>query len=216
MSGTGYAPEGEVAQDGRRARSTGRSAELERALTVADRANNAVLHQRMDAGRFKAIRPKARCSWRRARPGWRAEALERRFERVGEVPFSSERKLMSTVHRDADAAGRVLVFTKGAPDVLLTRCTQRTRRRRATAADRCAPAAIHDANDALAGNALAHAWRRVPIGCRRRGGMTTGERLERDLVFAGLIGMIDPPRDEAKDGCRAREGRRHPPDDDHR
>ena len=47
-----------------------------------------------------------------------------RFERVGEVPFSSERKLMSTIHTDAERQERLLVFTKGAPDVLLARCSQ--------------------------------------------------------------------------------------------
>ena len=47
------------------------------------------------------------------------EALEQRFARVGEVPFSSERKLMSTIHKDAERQECLLVFTKGAPDVLL-------------------------------------------------------------------------------------------------
>ena len=46
-----------------------------------------------------------------------------RFRRVGEVPFSSERKLMSTIEVDADHGGRLVVVTKGAPDVLLERCT---------------------------------------------------------------------------------------------
>jgi Ca2+-transporting ATPase len=56
--------------------------------------------------------------------GLEAERLNARFARRGEVPFSAERKLMSTIHTDAETAGRVLVFTKGAPDILLTRCTQ--------------------------------------------------------------------------------------------
>jgi Ca2+-transporting ATPase len=55
--------------------------------------------------------------------GLSADALGSRFERVGEVPFSSERKLMSTVHEDADKPERLIVFTKGAPDVLVTRCS---------------------------------------------------------------------------------------------
>ena len=56
--------------------------------------------------------------------GLEDEALDARFERVGEVPFSSERKLMSTIHTDAERQERLLVFTKGAPDVLLARCSQ--------------------------------------------------------------------------------------------
>ena len=55
--------------------------------------------------------------------GLKSDALESRFARVGEVPFSSERKLMSTVHTDAEEPERLLVLTKGAPDILLARCS---------------------------------------------------------------------------------------------
>src|SRR5690606_24520134 len=55
--------------------------------------------------------------------GLEDDALDARFARVAEVPFSSERKLMSTVHRDAEREERLKVFTKGAPDVLLARCS---------------------------------------------------------------------------------------------
>ena len=51
------------------------------------------------------------------------EARRARFERVGEVPFTSERKLMSTLEADVEREGRIDVVTKGAPDVLLARCT---------------------------------------------------------------------------------------------
>src|SRR5690606_6834964 len=56
------------------------------------------------------------------------ERREERFERVGEVPFTSERKLMSTVHADAEDDRALALVTKGAPDVLLARCShERTR-----------------------------------------------------------------------------------------
>ena len=55
--------------------------------------------------------------------GLAQEALDARFERVGEVPFSSERKMMSTVHEDAKKPERRILFVKGAPDVLLPRCS---------------------------------------------------------------------------------------------
>ena len=58
--------------------------------------------------------------------GLEAEALDARFERVGEVPFSSERKLMTTIHTDAEKQEHLLVFTKGAPDVLLGALFART------------------------------------------------------------------------------------------
>jgi Ca2+-transporting ATPase len=120
--------------------------------------------------------------------------------RVGEVPFSSERKLMSTIHRDAEQP-RGIVFTKGAPDVLLTRCSFEVLgdgRRPLTPSRR---KAILQANDELAGQALrtlgvAGLW--LPADVLAEHMATPDTRVEQGLVFAGLIGMIDPPRREAK------------------
>jgi magnesium-transporting ATPase (P-type) len=86
--------------------------------------------------------------------GLQAEALEARLPRVSEVPFSSERKLMSTLHRDTEQQDRGIVFTKGASDVLLTRCSRElvgAERRRLTPERR---AEILHVNDALASQAL--------------------------------------------------------------
>ena len=55
--------------------------------------------------------------------GLSGDTLGARYPRIAEIPFSSERKMMSTVHADAGNAERLLVMTKGAPDVLLSRCT---------------------------------------------------------------------------------------------
>ncbi len=199
FDGTGYSPSGAVrfAADGHAPASL--RAELERALAVADRANNASLRQ--DDGRWSiqgdptegALIVAAR------KAGLTGEDLQRRFARVAEMPFSSERKLMSTVHTDADVEGRMLVFTKGAPDVLLGRCTYELvgEEHRPLGDER--RRAILEMNDDLAGRAL----RTLGVGFRAShdGGLPPdgdAEALERDLVFAGLIGMMDPPRDEAR------------------
>ena len=198
LSGTGYAPDGEARQENGAPVDGAVRLELERALTIADRANNATLHHQDGRWTIHGDPTEAALLVAAHKIGLEEEALQRRFERTAEIPFSSERKLMSTVHRDADAAGRVLVFTKGAPDVLLTRCTHEL------VADEPRPLtdarrhAIHDANDALAERAL----RTLGVAFRSEGdggGKASGEQLERDLVFAGLIGMIDPPRAEAKE-----------------
>jgi Ca2+-transporting ATPase len=132
--------------------------------------------------------------------------LEDRLPRVGEVPFSSERKLMSTLHTDAETSGRVLLFTKGAPDLLLGRCTFEQvgdGHRALTAARR---AELLEINDTLAGRALrtlAVAYRASADGTLTPDALTSD--VEHDLIFAGLIGMIDPPRDEAREAvARAR------------
>jgi Ca2+-transporting ATPase len=133
------------------------------------------------------------------------EALDARLPRIGEIPFSSERKLMSTVHEDREHGGRVVLFAKGAPDVLLSRCTAvlvGDEPVPLTGARRAATAA---ANERLAGAALRTlgvAFRTLP---GRPPAAGEGEALERDLVFLGLVGMIDPPREEARNAvARAR------------
>ena len=127
LSGTGYAPEGEVsAEDGCwRTRLPARfRIELERALAVGDRANNAVLQERDGRWTVQGDPTEGALIVAARKAGLEDEALDARFERVGEVPFSSERKLMTTIHTDAQSQERLLVFTKGAPDVLLARCSQ--------------------------------------------------------------------------------------------
>src|SRR5690606_24389584 len=96
--------------------------ELLRALAAGDRANNAVL-QEQDGRWFVQGDPTEGALIVAARKaGLTEEALDARFERIGEVPFSSERKLMSTVHTDAEQQTQLMAATKGAPDVLLGRC----------------------------------------------------------------------------------------------
>ena len=98
--------------------------ELERALAVGDRANNAVLQERDGRWTIQGDPTEGALVVAARKAGLEDEALDARFERVGEVPFSSERKLMTTIHTDAERQDRLLVFTKGAPDVLLARCSQ--------------------------------------------------------------------------------------------
>lgn len=207
LGGAGYAPEGEVtAEDGGAVEGALRI-ELMRALTAADRANNAALRE-SEPGRWTvsgdptegALIVAAR------KAGLEGEALESRFARVAEVPFSSERKLMSTVHGDAERPGPLLAFTKGAPDVLLDRCTHVFVGGEAAPLTAERRAAILRSNEEMAGQAmrtLAVAFRSLPADAA--GQDAVGEDIERDLVFLGLIGMIDPPREEAKEAvARAR------------
>ncbi|HEU4628591.1 MAG TPA: cation-translocating P-type ATPase [Gemmatimonadaceae bacterium] len=201
FGGTGYAPVGAVRREDGAAVEGALQRELERALAAADRANNAVVAERDGRWTVQGDPTEGALLVAARKAGLRAEALEARLPRLGEVPFSSERKLMSTVHRDAAQAGRALVFVKGAPDVLLDRCT------RELVGDDVRPltparrAEIARANETLAGEALRTlgvAVRAVPVDAfdRDHDGVPDAD-VEEDLAFAGLIGMIDPPRAEA-------------------
>ncbi|MDF2440661.1 MAG: P-type Ca2+ transporter type, partial [Abditibacteriota bacterium] len=115
-----------------------------------------------------------------------------------EVPFSSERKLMSTLHTDTQAPGRLLVFTKGAPDTLLARCTMELVGDSPQPLTDARRAQIAQSNELLAGQAL----RTLGVAERELAADALqgelDESVEGELVFLGLIGMIDPPREEAK------------------
>jgi Ca2+-transporting ATPase len=123
------------------------------------------------------------------------EATRASSPRTAEFPFSSERKRMTTVHRMPD--GRRLAFVKGAPEVLLARCASTEGERQPLTES--ARAEILAASEAMAKDALrvlAIAYREVDRGELEE------EAVESDLVFLGLIGMMDPPRDEAKEAVR--------------
>ncbi|MBO5035440.1 MAG: cation-transporting P-type ATPase, partial [Oscillospiraceae bacterium] len=127
------------------------------------------------------------------REGLEKAQLDRDFPRKAELPFDSERKLMSTVHPDPGGGFRVCV--KGAPDVLLTRCVLTHGQREAALA----------AIDQMSRSAL----RVLGVASRHLDALPadpTPAILETGLTFLGLVGMIDPPREEVKaavDQCRS-------------
>ena len=206
FTGIGYAPVGDVKVHGGASLDGALRLELQRALTIADRANNAVL-QKHDGRWIVHGDPTEGALLVAARKaGLTDEALDARFERIGEVPFSSERKLMTTINTDVERAEELLVFTKGAPDVLLARCVlERVGESRRPLSD-VRREEILQTNEKLAGDALRTlgvAGR--PLAADSLNREEVDEHLEEELVFLGLIGMIDPPREEAKEAvARAR------------
>ena len=135
FEGSGYAPEGTVQREGGGPIDGLLRLELERALAVADRANNAAVQQRDGRWTVQGDPTEGALIVAARKCGLSADALDKRLPRVGEVPFSSERKLMSTVHRDTEQEHAGIVFTKGAPDVLLGALHVRAGRRGPTPAD---------------------------------------------------------------------------------
>ncbi len=115
--------------------------------------------------------------------GIRQEELMKRYPRLGELPFDSDRKLMTTIQ---EIDGAYVAVTKGAFDMLASRCVQ---------GDLLRAGEVTEEMSAQALRVLAVAYRvleEIP------GELESGE-LERDLIFLGLVGMIDPPREEAKE-----------------
>ncbi|MDR2647427.1 MAG: cation-translocating P-type ATPase [Oscillospiraceae bacterium] len=127
--------------------------------------------------------------------------LKKQYPRVCEAPFDSVRKMMSTVHRTEDG---FVQFTKGAPDEILQRCTH------VGTPQGAVPISADDKEQILAQNKrMANKALRVLAAATKQYTMQPDcfdpERLESDLVFIGLTGMIDPVRPEVKDAiaeCR--------------
>ena len=124
VTGSGYRPEGELRVDGRPLEDPVLLAEVSAVLAGGSLANDAVLREEEGEWTIQGDPTEAAFLVAEAKVEGLAESRRARFERVGEIPFTSERKLMSTVHAALEGEPRIAVFTKGAPDVLLARCTE--------------------------------------------------------------------------------------------
>ncbi len=125
--------------------------------------------------------------------GFHETELRLQNPRIEEIPFSSERKRMTTIHQLAD--GKRMAFMKGAPEVVLERCSHILEDGNLRELKQTDREKILKMNEDMAQGALrilGFAYRDCPdtIAC-------TEEHLEHDMVFLGLAGMIDPPREEA-------------------
>ena len=129
-----------------------------------------------------------------AKAGITQNTMENAYHRLDEIPFDSERKCMSVVCRNSK--GELLVLTKGAPDIIIDKCTRILSARGVIKLDEMTKRTINKINDNMAGNALrvmGLAYRKLETGQYSAG----NKNLEKELIFVGLMGMIDPPRKEA-------------------
>jgi magnesium-transporting ATPase (P-type) len=196
LTGSGYHIDGELLHDGQPLTGGPLFDEVRAVIVGGSLTNDAVLQRDGDAWTVHGDPTEAAFLVAERKIGV-TEEREARFGRVGEVPFTSERKLMSTLQTDAERDGGIAVVTKGAPDVLLARCTHERvagEVRPLTDARRAEVLSTVDHLADLARRTLADAFRPVPPGDHLPG----DESIERELVYLGIVGIIDPPRAEAK------------------
>ena len=196
VTGSGYRPDGELLVDGRPLQDPTLLDEVRFVLGGGSLANDAVLRQEDGEWTIQGDPTEAAFLVAEAKIGL-TEERRQRFRRVGEVPFTSERKLMSTLEADAEHDGVIAVVTKGAPDVLLARCSAERvagEVRPLTPERRAEVLATVDRLADLALRTLAVAYRPLPDAEPP----PEAEALERELVYVGMVGIIDPPRPEAK------------------
>lgn len=215
VTGDGYDPEGDIIEQSG-AVSLKEDQPLRRLLQVAVLCNNAELYQEEpeQQGKKKRSKEGAKPLWSikgdptegaltvlGAKAGMTASSLGALYRRVAEFPFDSDRKRMSVI---VEHQGGRLVCAKGAPDVLLERCSYILWEGKLVPFTGTLRQKVLDMNEAFAGDAL-----RV-LGLAYRDMKVTeeaesAEEAERNLVFIGLTGMIDPPRKEVREAihkCR--------------
>lgn len=125
--------------------------------------------------------------------GYDSEDMIKSNPRIDEIPFDSKRKLMSTVHQTSDGK---IAFIKGAPDILIERCTE------ILDGDKIRKITADDVKNIKAANSkMAHKALRVLAVALKKSELSA-EKLESNMVFVGLVGMIDPPRPEVKEAVK--------------
>ncbi len=208
FDGSGYAPGGSVSRsDGGRIDDK-LLEEMERAMAAAELSNNATLLEQSGEWLVQGDPTEGALVVAARKAGLEESDLDSQLPRVGEIPFSSERKLMSTLHSDSGRPGSVVIFVKGAPDVLMPLCNREILGDGVRDLNDERRAGIADVNESLAVEGLRTlglAVRVVPSESLVGDAEDQASLVEQDLAFAGLIGMLDPPRSEARDAvARAR------------
>ena len=205
VSGTGYEPRGafHLRVEGR-AHGVGEAIDpqewpdLMRALQIAAWCNTAQvapIPRTTASGRSSETRPKGPWSSPRSRPTSRRRSRDDRV--LHEIPFDSERKAMSVIVRGPEESATM--YTKGAPEVILAKCDREWRHGQIGPLSSERREEIHRTSAAMAARAL----RVLALADRHHPDLDhEAVRKEEGLIFVGLVGMIDPPREEAKAAVR--------------
>jgi Ca2+-transporting ATPase len=211
VGGSGYIPEGDFTADGAKlAQNSPQHGAVAQILRAAALANDAALTNSEGRWRVQGDPTEGALVVAARKFGITDDELAK-LPRIAEIPFTSERKRHATVHVDTQNGGEVRVFVKGAPEVLLAHSRYLWENGKATPLSEERRAELVKRNEALARQALrtlAIATRTVPAAslgfdpqaaaAGRAGKIELPESIEDDLVLLGFVGMIDPPRTEAK------------------
>jgi len=199
VTGTGYAPEGTFERDERVLEPSDDEA-LGLALRIGAVCNDAHLVE--EDGRFSVLGDPTEGALivAAAKAGLDLERLRDGEPRVDEIPFDPTAQMMTTLHERGD--GSHVSYAKGAPNAILERCRRRFADGDDAPLDEAARRRVLDDAEALAGEAL----RVLALARREFGPGEATTSVDEDLTFVGLVGMIDPLRDEAREAVeRCRE-----------
>ncbi len=192
VTGVGYQPEGQFVLKGTPLDPL-REPDFELVLRIGALCNNARLDLRSEP-RILGDPTEGALVVAAVKGGVTLDNLSQEYPRLQEIPFSSERRRMTTVNFTPES--EIMVCNKGAPETVLERCTHALRNGKKTPLTRDERKRILQANEQMANEALrvlGMAYKVLPKDVSE----IPREELETGLIFAGLAGMIDPPREEA-------------------
>lgn len=216
LTGTGYAPVGQmVGTDGSEmASEDARRAETMHTLAIGAITNDGDLRKDAETDEWKIFGDPTEVSLIVAARKIRADKHLASFHRIAEIPFTSERKRMSIIAEDGSDGNMLTVFAKGAPDVLLQYCTRIKVNGHVRPLTQGERQDILSTVERLSGQAyrtLGQAYRpletsamsQVPGVRTNAAGQVSDiaeqdEAIERDLIWTGMVGIIDPPRTEVR------------------
>ncbi len=192
LTGVGYEPKGEFLLNGARI-----DPKEDTHLTLLLRAGTLCSNANYDGQNVIGDTTEGALIVAAAKAGMTKENLESMYPRVQEVPFTSERKRMTTVHKSPE--GKVFAYVKGAPEIILERCNSSLKGGKTIKLTEKERKHILETNEKMASDALrvlGVAYEELASASPEK---FDAESLEKGLVFLGLMGMIDPPREEAKE-----------------
>lgn len=185
VNGDGYDKDGDISLDGKKYDSK-RDKNLKALTDCCMLCNNAVISE----GKYNGDPTELALLVLGEKVGVRQEAILKRAERIGEIPFDSDRKMMSVL---VNYDGRKQVFVKGAAENIIKKCSNILINGELVKITQSTVTRISEMNNNMAGKAL-----RVIACAYKTVGSEVSRITEADLTFIGLVGMIDPPRREAR------------------
>jgi Ca2+-transporting ATPase len=198
VSGEGYMPEGEFHRDGQKM-STESEPALAMHLRIGALCNDAVLTMEDEqCCRIFGDPTEGALVVAAAKAGMSKEKLEKTFPRLDEIPFQSEKQYMATLH---PGDGRRVAYVKGAAEKILSLSKYQLKGSEVIPLEEVDAQAVLQANDAMAGEAMrviATAYVDLPGDLED----LEDEHIRDNLVFVGLAGMADPPREEAREAIK--------------
>lgn len=196
VEGIGYEPAGDFKLEGS-AITTDDSSGLKLLLTIAALANDAKLDNSSGMYRIIGDPTEGALVTLAGKAGMDSVELNYKYKRIEEIPFDSERKMMTTFHDMPNDEG-VSSFTKGAPDIIIRKCNRLILNGRVQEFTPELKSEVLKINSDLSRSAL----RVLAFAFKEYASLPTDpspDKNESDMIFVGLTGMIDPPRPEARD-----------------